>query len=328
VSSKSFSLQQLKSIENDSTSLSFKYNDEGIRTEKTVDGITTTYKLVDDRVTYETDSTNEIYYTYDSYENLLSMNLNGTEYYYVRNAQDDIIGLIDNTGTEVVNYTYDSWGNLISITGSLKNTVGVKNPYRYRGYRYDEETELYYLQSRYYNSEMGRFINFDDLEILEFTHGIIKSHNLYEYCGNSPVSFEDTNGFYKQKTKTFNRTAKLRNSYIKIKLKLRARYYYKKYVKYKIYGYFKGYLKRKDFNSNGSFAWAIAGAAGGLVGGLIGQKIGGSYGAIIGAAVGILLASIALRQYNKGSGNISFTRSKNFYYTDKWKGYYSRWKYL
>ncbi|WP_055666119.1 hypothetical protein [Desnuesiella massiliensis] len=96
------------------------------------------------------------------------MNLNGAEYFYVRNAQGDIIGLIDGDGIRVVSYAYDSWGKPIvtdaekndandtikdGITGSLANTVGVKNPYRYRGYRYDAETSLYYLQSRYYSPE-------------------------------------------------------------------------------------------------------------------------------------------------------------------------------
>jgi RHS repeat-associated core domain len=105
------------------------------------------------------------------------MNLNGVEYWYIRNAQGDIIGLIDKAGTQVVSYTYDSWGkpspevkdesgNILptsGITGSLASTVGVKNPYRYRGYRYDTETQLYYLNSRYYNPEWGRFINADAL---------------------------------------------------------------------------------------------------------------------------------------------------------------------
>lgn len=82
--------------------------------------------------------------------------------YYIRNAQGDIIGLFDKTGARVVSYQYDSWGKLISIDGSLKDSVGVKNPYIYRGYRYDEETKLYYLQSRYYNPEWGRFVNGDN----------------------------------------------------------------------------------------------------------------------------------------------------------------------
>ena len=87
------------------------------------------------------------------------MNLNGVEYYYERNAQDDIIGLIDDSGNLVVTYVYDSWGKLISINGTLKDTVGVKNPYRYRGYRYDSETGLYYLHSWFYIPDWGRFIN-------------------------------------------------------------------------------------------------------------------------------------------------------------------------
>jgi len=121
------------------------------------------------------------------------MNLNGTDY-YVRNAQGDIIGLIDKAGSEVVNYTYDSWGKLVSIDGSLKDAVRVKNPYRYRGYRYDSETGLYYLQSRYYNAEVGRFLNIN--AILGDT-GEILSHNLFSYCENNQVNFVDNDGYCK-----------------------------------------------------------------------------------------------------------------------------------
>jgi len=120
------------------------------------------------------------------------MNLNGVEYYYVRNAQDDIIGLIDDSGNLVVTYVYDSWGKLVSINGTLKDTVGVKNPYRYRGYRYDNETGLYYLQSRYYNPEWGRVVNTDSI-IGQFGEPL--SHNLYAYCRNNPVNFSDPTGF-------------------------------------------------------------------------------------------------------------------------------------
>ena len=119
------------------------------------------------------------------------MNLNGVEYYYERNAQDDIIGLIDDSGNLVVTYVYDSWGKLVSINGTLKDTVGVKNPYRYRGYRYDNETGLYYLQSRYYNPEWGRFINAD---VLFGQYGELLSHNLYAYCRNNPVMLIDPSG--------------------------------------------------------------------------------------------------------------------------------------
>jgi RHS repeat-associated protein len=119
--------------------------------------------------------------------------ING-EYYYIRNAQGDIIGLFDKAGALVVSYTYDSWGKLISTTGTAASTVGVKNPYRYRGYRYDTETGLYYLQSRYYNAEWGRFVNADTL--LGET-GELLSHNIFAYCQGSPINYLDTIGYNK-----------------------------------------------------------------------------------------------------------------------------------
>jgi RHS repeat-associated protein len=183
--------RQLKTISGNSHTISCKYNDSGIRTQKVVDGVTTNYHLVGDKVTYENNGTDKIYYTYDSSNDLVSMNLNGTEYYYIRNAQGDIIGLFDSAGTQVVSYTYDTWGKLISTTGSLASTVGAKNPYRYRGYRYDNETQLYYLQSRYYNPEWGRFINADNLS---GTFGQLLSTNLFTYCDNNPVNRIDTDG--------------------------------------------------------------------------------------------------------------------------------------
>jgi RHS repeat-associated protein len=183
--------RQLSGISGNGQTIAYKYNDDGIRTQKTVNGVTTNYRLEGDKVTYETDGTNQIYYTYDSAGKLLSMNLNGTEYYYIYNAQGDIIGLFDKTGTQVVSYSYDTWGKLISIGGSLASTVGAENPYRYRGYRYDTETGLYYLQSRYYNPEWGRFINAD---AIGGKVGELLSHNIFAYCRNNPVNMLDVNG--------------------------------------------------------------------------------------------------------------------------------------
>ena len=185
--------RRLASISGDGLEMAFKYNDAGIRTQKTVNGVTTDYHLVGDRVTYETNGTDEIYYTYDSIGDLVGFTLNGADYYYIRNAQNDIIGIFDNLGTKVVSYTYDSWGKLIDISGPLAETVGVKNPYRYRGYRYDTETGLYYLQSRYYNPEWGRFLNAD---ALAGEMGDILSHNLFAYCTNNPINNYDPNGCY------------------------------------------------------------------------------------------------------------------------------------
>ena len=86
---------------------------------------------------------------------------------------------------------FDSWGKPLSTSGSLASTLGKNNPFRYRGYVYDEETGFYYLQSRYYNPEVGRFISSDVL--LSTGQGVL-GHNAYAYCGNNPIVREDTQG--------------------------------------------------------------------------------------------------------------------------------------
>ncbi|WP_346938621.1 RHS repeat-associated core domain-containing protein [uncultured Clostridium sp.] len=139
---------------------------------------------------------------------LVGFTLNGTEYFYVRNAQSDIIGILDPNGTQVVSYTYDTWGKLISITGD--KALGEKNPYRYRGYRYDTETGYYYLQSRYYNPEIGRFLNAD---VLGGNVGALLSHNIFAYCNNNPVNGKDPNGFRPIYTQGEETSAMRRASY-------------------------------------------------------------------------------------------------------------------
>ena len=146
-----------------------------------------------DKVTLEDNGTDKIYYTYDATGNLVSMNLNGTEYYYIRNAQGDITGMFDKAGVQVVSYSYDTWGKLLSTTGTLASTVGAKNPYLYRGYRFDSETGLYYLQSRYYNPDWGRFINAD---AEGGKVGELLSHNVFAYCLNNPVNMSDPDGHW------------------------------------------------------------------------------------------------------------------------------------
>lgn len=213
--------RRLKSIAGNNKNITFKYNDAGIRTEKSVGGVVTKYHLIDDRVTYEYTKTadgvvaDRIYYRYDNADDLVSMNLNGVEYYYIRNGQGDIIGIIDNTGTKVVSYVYDNWGKLISIkdvngidvTNNV-NHVGYKNPYRYRGYRYDSETEWYYLNSRYYNPEWGRFINADGL-VGEL--GNLLGHNMFSYCKNNHVNIKDPSGCWPTWSNIVNADKKLYN---------------------------------------------------------------------------------------------------------------------
>jgi RHS repeat-associated protein len=121
----------------------------------------------------------------------------GKEYYYIRNGQGDIIALIDDAGTQVTSYSYNSWGKLITLSGEMAESVGAVNPYRYRGYRYDLETKLYYLQSRYYNPEWCRFINAD---VIAGQVGELLSHNVFCYVKNNPINLEDSTGFRPQYT--------------------------------------------------------------------------------------------------------------------------------
>ena len=105
----------------------------------------------------------------------------------------DVISLIDSNSVKVVSYTYDAWGKMISKTGSLASTLSKLNPFRYRGYIFDEETGLYYLRSRYYNPNLCRFINADDVESLG-ADGNINGYQLFNYCMNDPVNNKDEAG--------------------------------------------------------------------------------------------------------------------------------------
>ncbi len=186
--------RKLTSFNKTGLAISYTYNENGIRTSKTVNGVKTEYRLSGDKVTFEKTGSDTIYYVYDTQGQLVSMILNGTEYAYLRNAQNDIVGLINSSGTQVVSYTYSTWGEVLTVTGSLASTLGVKNPYRYRGYRYDSETGLYYLQSRYYNPQWGRFVNSDDVYITRINKGSIYDKNVFAYCDNNPVSRRDASG--------------------------------------------------------------------------------------------------------------------------------------
>ena len=119
------------------------------------------------------------------------VNYNGTYYYYVRNGQNDVIRLIDGENNTVVEYAYDSWGTPLSTTGTLASTLGAQNPFRYRGYVYDAETGLYYVASRYYDPEIGRWINADNQLS---TGSDLTGLNLFAYCGNNPVNRIDPTG--------------------------------------------------------------------------------------------------------------------------------------
>jgi len=119
------------------------------------------------------------------------MEYNGNTYYYFYNAQSDVIGLYDDNGNIVVSYEYDAWGYILSTEGSMTSTLGQDNPFRYRGYYYDSESGLYYLNSRYYDPEVGRLVNVDGYIS---TGQRYNSNNMFSYFGNNPVSRMDPTG--------------------------------------------------------------------------------------------------------------------------------------
>ena len=115
-------------------------------------------------------------------------------YIYDKNLQGDIVGVYNTSGTKLVSYTYDAWGNCaVSYVNGGGFTAAANNPFRYRGYYYDAEIGLYYLQSRYYDANVGRFINGDSEKALIVADNILVN-NLYAYCLNSPPTCCDING--------------------------------------------------------------------------------------------------------------------------------------
>ena len=138
-----------------------------------------------------TEATESMRFTYDAEGYAQTINYQGTVYYYVTNVQGDVIGIIKGNGTQVVAYRYDAWGNVKEVSGSMSGTLGKANPLRYRGYVYDEETKLYYLESRYYDPEVGRFINADAFAATG--QGFV-GNNMFAYCLNNPVNLRDKVG--------------------------------------------------------------------------------------------------------------------------------------
>ena len=211
--------RQLSQIKRGSKTWDFTYDMSGVRSGKTV---TTT-----DSTTGETTSTEYKYTTlsgklvrveynttvldivYDEAGQPFSIrykskpDATGTLYYYVLNIQGDVVGLLNAAGDPVVEYEYDPWGKLLETRIVVDeteaeyeeyNNMGLRNPLRYRGYIYDSDTGLYYLQSRYYDPAIGRFINADAFASTD-TNDLLAS-NMFAYCENNPVMYSDPTGHW------------------------------------------------------------------------------------------------------------------------------------
>ena len=181
----------------------YTYNADGIRTSKTVNGVKHIYHLAGTQILSEEWTEGNVQhiliFVYDASGQPIGMSHyeNGEQrgtYVFVKNIQGDVIGIYDDEGTCLVTYTYDAWGNVtVSYSNGGASTAARYNPFRYRGYYYDNETSLYYLNSRYYDPNVGRFLNADGSVN---ANGDLIGFNMFAYCGNNPVMWRDPSGTY------------------------------------------------------------------------------------------------------------------------------------
>ena len=183
--------RQLATFTQGQTSASYDYNESGIRNKKTVNGVTTTFQLAGSMIVSENRNGNIIQYYYNEAGSVIGLRYNGNDYFFRRTVNGDIIAILNTSGEVVVTYEYDPWGNILSTSGSMAATLGADNPFRYRGYYYDTESGLYYLQTRYYDAAIGRFINADGYT--STGQGFL-GNNMYAYCLYNPVSYSDPAG--------------------------------------------------------------------------------------------------------------------------------------
>lgn len=222
--------RQLKQYEDNAQTIGYTYNDSGIRTKKTVtdkstgDTVTRTYYLDDSNILAEKvsgsgDADRTVWYAYSGDGTLAGFMYNNADYYYQKNLQGDIIGIYNAAGELVVTYEYDAWGNLTDMTDTSGSDLGEINPFRYRSYYYDEDAGWYYLQSRYYDAEVGRFLNADDSVTLSYELMNLERINLFWYSGNDPINKTDENGNWPSLTFVKNKLKSFANKSLKFNIK-------------------------------------------------------------------------------------------------------------
>ena len=183
--------RELASMSSGSTTWTYTYDANGMRTSRSNGSTTYSYVYNGSQLTQMTRGTDTLYFTY-GVNGPTTVTWNGTTYYYAVNGQGDVVGIFDGSGNCVVAYNWDNaWGGNPAPKGTLASTLGRLNPLRYRSYVYDQETGLYYLQSRYYNPKTSRFLNADAFAA---TGQGCLGNNMFAYCLNSPLNYVDTTG--------------------------------------------------------------------------------------------------------------------------------------
>ncbi len=190
--------RRLTSYSKNNTNLVFEYDADGKRIKKAVNSMDNYYKYIYNQGTLVGIATSTggtlLTFVCDENGDYIGFTYGSGTYYYVRNLQNDVVAIVDANQNVLVTYSYDPWGNC-TVSGALASTIGDINPIRYRGYFYDTETGLYYLQSRYYDPQTCRFINADEPEILLADDVSLLQSNLYAYCWNNPINMADDEGY-------------------------------------------------------------------------------------------------------------------------------------
>lgn len=181
-------------LRRDGIKFTYTYNEQGLRIRKqTSNGSTTNYYYDGDKLITEVAPSYRLDFLYDENDLLYGFIYNNSDkYYYVRDFMQNILGIIDSNGNLVVKYAYTAYGKIKSTTGSQASTIGAYNPFRYKGYYYDSETNMYYCKSRYYVPEWCRWLNGDHAAYLNPED--IDGLNLFTYCENNPVMLVDEEG--------------------------------------------------------------------------------------------------------------------------------------
>lgn len=206
--------RRLNTAENPEYSVLYKYDVTGLRTQKKVTekagNISTTYDYIWDgnaflRETRTTGQNKLVFdYLYDGNYNIIGFKLSGNGiaekiYIFEQDVQGNIVAVYelgDESAACVAEYAYDAFGELVKVTNNTNDNIGDLNLFRYRGYYQDVETNLYYLQSRYYDASAGRFLNMDNILYLGVNPDIYNcSYNLFVYCENDPVNYVDETGY-------------------------------------------------------------------------------------------------------------------------------------
>ena len=185
----------LDQITINNSEIQMRYDSNGLRTQK---GDVRYYYDSNNNLIALTKGSSTLFFYYDDSGNPTSFSDGTNMYYYVKNIQGDIVKIVSSTGAVVANYAYNVWGELLSVKDSFGNpiinqtSIAYLNPLRYRGYVYDDETGLYYLQSRYYDPVTCRFINAD--AFCDTLSGTPLSTNMFAYCENNSIYKADKSG--------------------------------------------------------------------------------------------------------------------------------------